>query len=329
MANILLLLVLSLFSWVVAAGPVNSSPDNSNSNNDQQALPECTVVNAANKAFYDLSSLSRPNVEKGLSKPPAFSARGFDYLYNFTLGVCATPLSGSSIKNSHDIDSSIKNASLIGGYYTGLDGIKYSIGNFNQTPIFRGRKLVLTYTNGSYCRDPHTNGYLKDANGKNLRKSTILSFTCDKEMVSKAQASFVGALNGCDYFFEVRTPHACITPKKADDLAAIWIFLFILFAALSVYFSGGFLYKTLFRRNNNGGWIHLSNNVRSGLKNNSFKNSFVTNHRGEGLMDESGRYQDDTNEDNDDTNKLLDHLDSNLENVSNGNRNENWDWNGA
>lgn len=244
-ATVILFLLLSL-GPSLAAKPASNNPANNNNNindnnnaDEANKVPPCTVVNTANKAFYDLSSLSRPIIDKSLVKPASWNARGFDYGYNFTLGVCASPLSvASSQKNANniynspnDIDSSIKNASLVGGYYTGHDGIKYSIGNFNSTPVFRGKKLLLTYTNGSYCKDPHakpgSDGYLTDAFGKKLRKSTILSFTCDKEIMAKASVSFIGVLNDCDYFFEVRTAHACITPKKADDLAAIWIFMFM------------------------------------------------------------------------------------------------------
>lgn len=227
----------------------------------EPALP-CTVVSPA-KAFYDLSGLSRPNTSPktpGMEKPASWTARGFDYDLNFTIGVCASPLSGASIKNSHDIDLSVLNASMIGGFYTGRDGIKYSIGNYNTTPIFRGKKMLLTYTNGSYCRDQKGN-VIKDSTGQPIRKLSLLSFTCDKEILQRAVVSFIGVLNDCDYFFEVRTPHACVTPKKADDLAALWIFMFILFAALCVYFSGGFLYKTLFKR---AGWSQLG----KGMKNN-------------------------------------------------------------
>lgn len=109
-------------------------------------------------------------------------------------------------------------------------------------PIFRGRKLVLTYTKGSPCDDqrsrPHMSRKLIDdddeekkhrddvnddtdderANkGKNeeqsegRRKSTIISMTCDREsLAAKAHVSFIGASpDECTYFFEARSIGAC------------------------------------------------------------------------------------------------------------------------
>ena len=60
--------------------------------------------------------------------------------------------------------------------------------------MFRGRKLTLTYENGSYCDavDSITN--------QRLRKSTILTFTCDREMSARALVSFIGQANECTYF---------------------------------------------------------------------------------------------------------------------------------
>ncbi|ODV63012.1 Mrl1p, partial [Ascoidea rubescens DSM 1968] len=217
-------------------------------------LEPCTVINPANNGFYDLSDLyssvalassssnSNPNavinpnsnsnngaLAPGPSTPGAvgWNAKGHDYGMNFTLGICSSPLK----PNNEVVD--ITNTSLVGAYYTDFEGQKFSIGNFNTTPIFRGRKLTLTYQNGSYC--PNTNNH--------LRKSSILNFICDKELLTKASISFVGVLNDCDYFFEVRTSHACVTSKKTDNLTAIWIFLSIVMAFLIVSCGGGFLYK--------------------------------------------------------------------------------------
>ena len=84
---------------------------------------------------------------------------------------------------------------MIGGYYIDSKTNKYvSIGQYATTPVFRGRKLTLTYENGSYCDavDSITN--------QRLRKSTILTFTCDREMSARALVSFIGQANECTYF---------------------------------------------------------------------------------------------------------------------------------
>jgi cation-dependent mannose-6-phosphate receptor len=41
-------------------------------------------------------------------------------------------------------------------------------------------------------------------------KSTIMSFLCDRDpMAARAAVSFVGTMDHCSYFFEVRSPAAC------------------------------------------------------------------------------------------------------------------------
>lgn len=65
-------------------------------------------------------------------------------------------------------------------------------------PFFRGRKLVLNYTDGSPCPDDSRN------------KSTLMSFLCDRDgFTSQPAISFVGTMDYCTYYFEVRTSAAC------------------------------------------------------------------------------------------------------------------------
>ncbi|ODV93691.1 hypothetical protein PACTADRAFT_46176 [Pachysolen tannophilus NRRL Y-2460] len=219
-----------------------SNESNSNSNfllADSDVIPPikspnldpCTAINPLTNGFFDLRSLSSMNLNDG--SVSAWNARGYDYNMNFTLGMCSSPLKKQNIQPG-DFDQ-VTNTSLIGGFYTDQEGVKYSIGEYSTAPVFRGRKLTLTYTNGSFCE--------KTSTGEAWRKSTILSFTCDRELMAKAQISFVGVLHDCDYFFEVRTVHACPTAAKSDNLALVWIFLIIFLAALMVYCGAGTLYK--------------------------------------------------------------------------------------
>jgi cation-dependent mannose-6-phosphate receptor len=70
-------------------------------------------------------------------------------------------------------------------------------------PFFRGRKLVLNYTNGSPCPG-------EQIGHSSRNKSTIMSFLCDRDAPShQAIASFVGTMDQCTYFFEVRSSAAC------------------------------------------------------------------------------------------------------------------------
>lgn len=206
-----------------------------------KVLDPCTVVNPATNGFFDLRQLSSIGAEEGVV--PSWNARGWDYGMNFTLGICSTPLKKLQL-NPEDF-TEVTNSSLVGGYYTDEIGVKYSIGEFSTEPMFRGRKLTLRYENGSYCK--------LSRNGELVRKSTILSFACDRTIMSKAQISFVGASNDCDYFFEVRTVHACPTAAKSDNLALVWIFALILLAALFVFCGAGTLYRRFGRR----GWRPL------------------------------------------------------------------------
>ncbi len=131
---------------------------------------------------------------------------------DFSLGICSSPLKeGQTVADIKPED--IKS---VGGYYTDIDDNKYSIGKVSTGPIFRGKKLIIEYKNGSYCR-----GLGKD--GKNLRKSTILSFTCDRDIMIPASVSFIGVLHDCDYYFDVRTIYACATAHKEDNVALVWI----------------------------------------------------------------------------------------------------------
>ena len=110
-------------------------------------------------------------------------------------------------------------------------------------PIFRGRELVLNYTDGSPCEDPKTkrhqsrklNGDDEDdsrdgdddeddtdddradkgkdkghtkPNGRT--KSTIISLSCDRELIgAKAHVSFLGTMDECTYIFRAKSIGAC------------------------------------------------------------------------------------------------------------------------
>lgn len=196
---------------------------------EEEEVPSCSVINPSNHGFIDLRELSSQTVE-GIVKPRPWSARGFDTKFNYTLGICATPF-----KSPHVIQDNV-NDTRVGAYYRD-DNQKYvSIGEYATVPKFRGRKLTLTYENGSNCS-------IKDAKGQWLKKSTLVTFVCDREMQAKALVSFVGSFHDCNYLFEVRSHHACPTATQSNDFAVIWIFLLIVVAALMVYLSGGFLYK--------------------------------------------------------------------------------------
>lgn len=200
-------------------------------------LDPCTVLNPLNRGFIDLTSLSSLGNE---GRVLSWVSRGYDSGNNYTIGICSSPF-----KQNHDKFNEIKdgvNSSLVGAYY--IENEQYiSIGEYATKPKFKGRKLTLTYENGSYC------DLVDSVSGKRLRKSTILTFTCDREMMAKAQVLYIGSTNNCNYIFEVRSHHACPTAAKESNLAAVWIFLLIVLAAIGVYFSGGLLYRQMKAKN--------------------------------------------------------------------------------
>ena len=115
----------------------------------------------------------------------------------------------------------------------------------NAEPVFRGRKLVLNYTDGSPCDSkskrallPHEpqdlqSNKIKDhdddddddddkhrgSSGSTRRKSTIISLLCDKDpLAPKAAVAFVAASpDECTYFFEARSPSACAGVEQAQQ----------------------------------------------------------------------------------------------------------------
>lgn len=196
-------------------------------------LDPCTVFSPL-KGFIDLRSLAALE-----TRAQPWAARGFDSGRNYTLGICLSPVKRSAAAAAQVRDG--LNISQVGAYYIDPDTQEYVLmGQVSGAPVFQGRKLTLTYANGLYCSTRY-------ANGERVRRTTILTLACDREMLTKAHVSYVAAVDDCTYFFEVRSHYACPTAAKADNLAAIWIFLLILLAALMVYFSGGFLYRTLKR----------------------------------------------------------------------------------
>lgn len=195
-------------------------------------LDPCTVV-SPHHGFIDLRQLLAAGNE-GRAHP--WAAKGHDLGHNYTLGICLLPFkklthSASEIKDEVDI-------SAVGAFYVDQSLGQYvSMGEFSTAPKYRGRKLTMTYENGSFC------DVVNSKTNERLRRLTLITFTCDREMMAKALVSYVGGWADCSYHFEVRSNHACPTAAKADDLAVVWIFVLIALAMVMVYFSGGVLYR--------------------------------------------------------------------------------------
>ncbi|ODV80918.1 mannose 6-phosphate receptor domain-containing protein [Suhomyces tanzawaensis NRRL Y-17324] len=231
------------------AGPNGGTADNlasgkktptTEETKEEVEVDPCTVINPSNHGFIDMRALS--SIENDGKALPWIS-RGYESGYNYTIGICSNPFKRQH-EGARDIQDNV-NASSIGAFYVDPKTSKYvSMGEFSTTPKFIGKKLTLTYENGSYCENT-----VNSATGERMRKSTILKFTCDREMMAKAAVSFIGSFNDCHYVFEVRSHYACPAAPKSNNLAVIWIFLLIVSAAVLVYVSGGLLYKQMKKQN--------------------------------------------------------------------------------
>lgn len=195
-------------------------------------LEACTAFNPV-KGFIDLRGLSNLGHD---GKPQPWLAKDYESGRNFTLGICLSPVKKTATHNTAFKD--VANVSEVGGYFIDPESqTHFLIGQHMSVPVFKGRKLTMTYENGSYC------DAVMAADGSRVRRSTVLTFTCDREMLNKAHISHIATVQDCTYIFEVRSHYACPTAAKADNLAAIWIFLLILLAALMVFFSGSLMFK--------------------------------------------------------------------------------------
>ncbi|CZS93872.1 probable MRL1 Mannose 6-phosphate Receptor Like [Rhynchosporium graminicola] len=247
---------------------------------DEKKLLEPCTISSASGNFYDLRSLSIPvptgdkKVSKGV-KVDDWLARGYDYhnnTANFTLNVCA-PVVGAL----EDVVGVEKNLWRNVSAYYEIDDKKYSIGQNSSELVLRGRRLVLQYTNGSPCsaekkkknsdRDEGEVETRKDSEVR--RKSTLISFHCDKDpLATQAAVTFVGTdPDECSYHFEVLSRAACITAEPAkQSVGPGAVFTLIGIIAILVYFLGGVFYQ----RNvaHARGWRQLPNySMWSGIGN--------------------------------------------------------------
>lgn len=208
----------------------------------------CTIKSPSTGDFYDLNAITVHPLKDHKKahkddRTESWHSRGYDYGTNFTINFCAPVV--ERMEDVVGVDKALWHN--VSAFYT-LKGKKYSIGQASAEPIFRGRKLVLNYTDGSPCDDrkplrraprrekeerdddeeeddegdkrKHEDDDTDDERAdkkkstdesKRRRKSTLLSLTCDREsLAAKAHVSFIGASpDECTYFFEVKSIAAC------------------------------------------------------------------------------------------------------------------------
>lgn len=158
----------------------------------------------------------------------------------------------------------------------------------SRAPIFRGRKLVLNYTDGSPCDSPHRTLLPRKKNKHDddddddddeddrkskpkkpnpRRKNTIIAFQCERDSLApKAHVSFLGASpDECTYVFEARSMAACGGSMAAQQsLGAGGVFGVIFLIAAAVYLLGGIAYQRTVMHQR--GWRQLPNyNLWAGI----------------------------------------------------------------
>jgi cation-dependent mannose-6-phosphate receptor len=193
----------------------------------------------------------------------SYHAKGYDYPSNFTINFC-----GPVVETLEDVEGiPTTKVANVSAFYKNRHGDIYSIGQQNDQPMFRGRKLLLNYTMGSPCPDLDEDGQpidsiLSKRKEHKRRKSTLLSFICDTSpLVSTRPAiSFLGSPDHCTYVFEVRSRHACGGTTASEEKGTLGpggVFAVILGIALLVYLIGGVVYQ----RNvmHQRGWRQLPN----------------------------------------------------------------------
>jgi cation-dependent mannose-6-phosphate receptor len=223
------------------SAPVTSVYAASEPTGKKDGLSPCVARSPATGLYYDLNaiSVSHPDTSDGKKSSKnapkeSWHAKGHDYSANFTLNICAPVV--EDIKDVVGVERDRwKN---ISAYYE-KEGKIYSIGEQAAQPFFRGRKLVLNYTNGSPCPG-------EQIGHSSRNKSTIMSFLCDRDAPShQAIASFVGTMDQCTYFFEVRSSAACgsIGHANGEGLGPAGVFGVIALVAVAAYLVGGCAYQ--------------------------------------------------------------------------------------
>ncbi len=249
----LLLLLFSSVPSSLAAADVKPPPKS------------CTTHSVSTGSFYDLRplQLTIEGTKYQSASNESYHVKGYDYPANFTINFC-----GPVVESLEDVEgvpsSRQKNVSA---YYKDHRGDIYSIGQQNEELVFRGKKLVLNYTQGSPCPDLDEDGNPIDddfvTRKANIRrKSTLLTFACDTSplLSSRPAVNFYGTLDHCTYVFEIRSRYACGGTTASEEKGTLGpgaVFGVIAGIALLVYLIGGIVYQRNVQHQR--GWKQLPN----------------------------------------------------------------------
>jgi cation-dependent mannose-6-phosphate receptor len=248
----------------------------------------CTIHSLSTGSFYDLRPLQAfgpdQTTKASLARNESWHARGYDYPANFTVNIC-----GPVVENLTNVNgvSKTRAANISAFYIDAATSSPVSIGQENSALVFRGKKLLLNYTNGSPCPDLDEDGQpilfhkaLLDGDDDDedddedkkpkkpktppttRHKSTLLTFTCDTSPISlnHPTVSFLGSPDHCTYIFEVKSRWACAGATPSTDPGSLGpggVFGVILGIACLVYLIGGCVYnRTVMHQR---GWRQMPN----------------------------------------------------------------------
>lgn len=258
------------------------------------AAKPCTIHSSSTGSYFDLRpldlSLQQQTTKSKDSRTESWHAKGYDYPANFTLNICGPviePLqdvSGIPEPRWQNISAFYKIDSSSSGSHSGKT---YSIGQSNSELIFRGRKLLLNYTNGSPCPsldedgnpqsekreiiggdddndkdDDHSGKKTSPSKPAQRHKSTLLSLICDRDpsVSTHPSLSFLGSPDHCIYVFEARSRYFCggaTSSSEPGSLGPGGVFGVIIVIALLAYLVGGCAYQRIVMRQR--GWRQCPN----------------------------------------------------------------------
>ena len=226
--------------------------------------PNPCTIRSPSGLSYDLNPMAIVPHADGTFKEgernTSWTARGYDYGSNFTLNFCAPVV--EELDNVYGVDRKLWGN--VSAFYT-RGSRTYSLGQLSTEPVFRGRKFVLNYTDGSPCSEGAlSKDYFNAAAGNSTpRKSSIISLLCDRDTVDatkpKVGVSLVGwGPDECTYFFEARSQYACgglVTEPQSVGPGSV--FGIIMLIALAVYVLFGIAYQRIVMHQR--GWRQFPN----------------------------------------------------------------------
>lgn len=263
----------------------------------QPTLDPCTAHSTLTGSNFDLRPLILHNLtaKSHTGTNESYHARGYDYGYNFTINICAPAIEAQNFTDVADVSKRLW-ANVSAYYKDEKNDVVYSLGLSNNIPTVRGRKVLLNYTEGSYCPDldeygvpMSTSSVHSSIEGRKLigdddedlprsnrskgktgkatqrRKNTLISFICDTSpsLLAHPRISFLGTPDSCSYIFEVRSRWACAgttpTTNQKGTVGPGGVFAMIVGIGFFAYLIGGIVYQRSVMHQR--GWRQLPNHA--------------------------------------------------------------------